>query len=249
MISDKSSTKILKDTILLQAQEEEFLTLPPGNHVFPFEFQLKGDMAETVSSYYVVVKYSLIAVLKRHGWGSNLRASKDILVNRVYFQNEIDQLANVMLCNKWPPFMEYQMMIDTKVIPLGQTVPVKFSWWPLVDRIQIRTVEFAVIEKVIHTNGELDRWLPIKSNLLLNPPIGANKLACILIPSHSNIHPDMSNQYITIQHRLEMNIHFEVNQKLNSIVLRCSIIVAPKNEEIQEDLPSYSQALLAPRVL
>ncbi|ORX89019.1 hypothetical protein K493DRAFT_383871 [Basidiobolus meristosporus CBS 931.73] len=246
--NDKKSTKILNSTILLQPQNSSLLTLPPGNHSFPFEFQLTGDLAETVSNRFVSVKYVLVAELKRPGWRRQSRANKEILVSRLHVPNEMDQLAMVILCNRWPSYMEYQLMIDTKVIRLGQIVPVKFTWWPFIRKIQIRSVEFTIVERTIHARGELDRWLPIKSHMMLDPPMEANKLAHIKVPSGSQIHPDMSNHHITIQHRLEMNVTFEANQKWNSILLKCNIILIPNNEEASEDLPSYSQALLAPNV-
>ncbi|ORX78133.1 hypothetical protein K493DRAFT_363082 [Basidiobolus meristosporus CBS 931.73] len=235
--------------VLLGVEQERSITLPAGAHIFPFEIPLRGDMTETVISSILSVRYNLVAELKVPGIQLNIRtrSHKEITMSRFHVANEIDLLDSVTMRNCWPEYLEYQMMIDRKVATLGQRLPIEFNLWPLFEHVNILGIRFGLLERLNKKKVTLERWYPLMEELVTDPPGSVSKLAYIKIPNQPKIMPDMNNDLITISHQLEIFILFQANSRTKSIVLRCTLIIAPP-VETTEDLPSYSQALQSPQV-
>ncbi|KAK9765889.1 hypothetical protein K7432_005414 [Basidiobolus ranarum] len=245
------STQTLWKSVLLGIEHETSITLPAGTHTFPFEITVCGDMAESVETRLLAVKYSLTSVLKKPGFGlhTKIRSHKKIIVNRYHVSNEVDLFDSIMMSNSWPEHLEYQMTIDRKVVTLGQKLPIEFNLWPLFTHVKILGVKFGLFEKLAGKKGSMERWFPLREDSVSDPPSLVSKLLYVKIPCQPRITPDMSNDLISVKHQLEICILFEAKSKVKSIVLKCSLIIMPPIETVEEYLPSYSQALLSPEVI
>ncbi|KAK9765890.1 hypothetical protein K7432_005415 [Basidiobolus ranarum] len=236
--------------VLLAAEEDPSITLPLGTHKFPFEIPLHKDLPDSLISDFVSVKYSLVTVLKKPGFGigTSLHSSKKIQVYRTA-EEEINELNRVVVTNRWPKYLEYEMLLDTKLATLGQNLPVEFTWRPLGEEVKILEVKSGILEKVVSKNGKLERWLPVKNDIVSNSSVNRCLFIQVHIPYRSRVFPDLKNQLIQVEHKLEMRVIFTVAEKINSIRLKCELVITMPFDETEDQLPTYTQALLTPRLV
>ncbi|ORX89020.1 hypothetical protein K493DRAFT_319028 [Basidiobolus meristosporus CBS 931.73] len=236
--------KVIWETALLEAEGDSVITLPPGNHRFAFEIPLSGDLPDSLVSNFINVKYSLPGF----GIGTTVHCSKRIHLHWTTVE-DLDETDGVLLSNRWPKYLEYEVLLDTKLATFGQNYPVEFKWRPLGAEFAIVEVKSGILEKITSKNGNLERWMPLSNDIVYNSAADRRLRLQVHIPYRSKIFPDIKNRLIRVEHKLELRVIFKANCKLNSIRLTSELILLQPFDETEDQLPTYSQALLSPRLV
>ncbi|KAK9719643.1 hypothetical protein K7432_004640 [Basidiobolus ranarum] len=238
---------LVKEKIVFLGSTVGFQVLSAGSHVFDFHFNISSLLPETVYSPFLDIHYKLIATVKKPGFSSNVKQVKELSIYRMCDDLESDSHAAVTLTNSWPKVMDYSVALPSKVLTLGETVPVEFNLWPHLKDIKFLGLEFSLVEDITYPGRSVEgatstkRWIGLKSISSSYDTLLANKLVRIQIPTADRLRCDINHELIQIRHKLEVRILFESHRKLNSITLRCLVVIQPE-PECEEDLPSYPQS-------
>ncbi|KAK9761514.1 hypothetical protein K7432_013530 [Basidiobolus ranarum] len=238
---------IIKEKLVFLHAPTGFELLSAGSHAFDFRFAINSLLPETVRSPFLDIRYKLIASLKKPGFSSNVKQVKEVSIYRTNSEFDPDSQSAIILSNAWPKVLDYSVVLPSKVLTLGQTVPVEFHLWPHIQDIKFLGLEFSLVEDIAYsgrnpeTTTNTKRWIGLKSINTLHDDLLPNKLVRIQIPPEARLRCDINNELIQIRHKLEVRILFESRRKLNSITLRCMVVIQPE-PEYEEDLPSYPQS-------
>ncbi|ORX75683.1 hypothetical protein K493DRAFT_364013 [Basidiobolus meristosporus CBS 931.73] len=238
---------LVKEKRMFLGSPASLQSLSAGSHVFDFSFNVSSELPETVCSPFLDIRYRLVAVLKKSGLSSKVKQVKDLSIYRTCDDFESDVYSAVTLANSWPKVMDYSVALPSKILTLGEIVPVEFHLWPHLKDIKFLGLEFSLVEDITYSGRNADgaantkRWIGLKSTCTTHDNLAANKLVRVHIPNDTRVRCDINHELIQIRHKLEVRILFESHRKLNSITLRCLVVIQPE-PEIEEDLPSYPQS-------
>ncbi|ORX97380.1 hypothetical protein K493DRAFT_406962 [Basidiobolus meristosporus CBS 931.73] len=242
-----SQRYIVKEKIVFLQAPNGHQQLSAGTHAFNFSFALGSQLPETVHSPFLNVRYNLVAILKKPGFSTTVKQVKELSISRVSEVSDPDCQPAIVLANAWPKVLDYSVVLSNKILALEQTVPIEFHLWPHSPDIKFLGLEFYLVEEITYMNRSIEgttntkRWIKLKSISTLHDSMLTNKLVRVQIPPEARARCDINNEFIQIHHKLEVRILFENRRKLNSITLRCQVIVQPE-PLIDEDLPSYMQS-------
>ncbi|KAF7721103.1 hypothetical protein EC973_005404 [Apophysomyces ossiformis] len=213
---------------------EGIYTLTPGEHRFPFELVLPGDLAESTEFHpNPPVSYRLKAVAERPAFLSNFVARHALRIIRQY-HNRYDALP-MRIANEWENRVKYDIRIPRRVYFHGETIVIDISIIPM-PGIFIRYVAGSLKEylKVLDRpkHGKVigsfhnQQFSSHKSEQLVIPPRSSNIVSC-----------DTNSQSFKIEHKLKFTMSLiNTNGQISKLYASMPIIIT-REDDIP--LPAY----------
>lgn len=124
-------------------------TMSQGNHEFPFEVVLPGDIPESVEGMEGgQVVYRLLATVERGRFSNNLVAKKHIRVVRTIGSDSFELSQTVSIDNTWPAKIDYSVSIPSKAVAIGSALPVKMTMVPLLKGLKLGAIKIQLAETI-----------------------------------------------------------------------------------------------------
>ncbi|KAL1921508.1 uncharacterized protein VTP21DRAFT_11224 [Calcarisporiella thermophila] len=124
-------------------------TLPPGNHVWPFEITLPGSTPETVApinANHSQVLYYLKASIDRPGLSSNLSTKLPIRVIRIPLSSSLDLMQSLAFVNCWERKVRYEVVLPSRGIVKGSHFLANVRLEMLSKKLFVRGVNWVLAE-------------------------------------------------------------------------------------------------------
>ncbi|KAG0187859.1 hypothetical protein DFQ28_005768 [Apophysomyces sp. BC1034] len=209
-------------------------TLAAGEHRYPFEFVLPGDLAESTEFHSSAsVSYRLKAVAERPAFLSNFVTRHALRVIR-RCHNLHDALP-MRIANEWKDRVKYDICVPRRVYIPGETITIDISIIPT-PGFHIRYVAGSLKEyfKVLNRpqHGKVIRsfrnehFTSHKSEQLVIPPRSSNAILC-----------DTTNQTFRIEHKLKFTMSLINSQGQVSKLCASMPIIITHEDDIP--LPAY----------
>lgn len=192
--------------------------LPIGNHEFPFEAILPGDLPESIEGLDVAqVVYRMQATIERGRFQSNLFAKKHLRIIRTVGSDSFELSQTVSIDNTWPGKVEYSVSIPSKAVPIGSSAPVLLTMVPLLKGLKLGTIKIQLAETVSLASpvGATHCKESIKAEAIIPAPEGGldgedkweiNDFFTIPTSLTKVTQDCQVNQYIKVSHKLKFGV-------------------------------------------
>lgn len=209
-------------------------TLSSGNHEFPFEVVLPPNVPESVEGLEGgQMIYSLVAVIERGRWASNLTTRKHFRVVRTIGPDAFDITQTVSITNSWPNKVDYTIESPSKAVAIGSTVPLMLSMTPQLKGLKLGQIRIQLVSTV-HLSTPLgnrrqtervvvERTIPAPEGGLEGQDEWVVEDVMFLPPSLSKLTQDcMISHYIKVSHKLKFFVSLQ-NPDGHTSELRASL--------------------------
>ena len=122
-------------------------TIPAGNHEWPFELVLAGDLPESIEgARNLWIAYRMKATIDRRLLAKNLVARKHIRLIRTLDPTSLELSHSASVGSTWVDKIRYNMSAPQKGVVFGSQIPVEFKLTPLLKGLRIGRVFTEVVE-------------------------------------------------------------------------------------------------------
>ncbi|ORY07109.1 hypothetical protein K493DRAFT_366974 [Basidiobolus meristosporus CBS 931.73] len=235
---------ILADmSLILLECNPNYHILPPGEHEFPFEFALDGDLMETISTQVVRCHYFLTAVAERPHFQTNLTTKKEVLVKRFYPQEDDPIILSEAISN----LVNIEVFAHKKVYGLGDVIPINIRCIPLSSNVDVR-INCAIKEITTYRKPESSktnvekRWYRA---LFENDYVPALFDRSIDFPIHSHsVKFDCTTPYVETRHEIVIKVEAKSPKDSDNYFLKLPVfILSDSFDKIYETLPEYRPSI------
>lgn len=121
--------------------------LEKGNYEWPFELMLPGDFCESIEGMpEASITYHLKATVARGKLAYDLHAKKRVRIIRTLESSALEFLHAMSVENIWPNKVEYSVVIPTKAIVFGSSIPLETRFTPLLKGLEIGDINCRLME-------------------------------------------------------------------------------------------------------
>ncbi|ORX92043.1 hypothetical protein K493DRAFT_303627 [Basidiobolus meristosporus CBS 931.73] len=231
-------------TLSLLEPGPDYHTLPAGNHRFPFELALPGDMTETISTKVVRCKYLLTAVAEQPRFWNRLETRQEVIIKRFYPHDD----DPIVLSEVIPDFMEITVFVNQKVYGLGDIIPVCIQCNPAADHVMTR-ISSSIKEVVTYRKPKStkvntqNRWSPAVFEEKFEPTPAEKTL---YIPIHSTrLNSDCLTEVMDTKHEIVIKIEAKLTKgqtthTANHVLKIPVLILSDAYKKVYEELPAYN---------
>ena len=138
--------------MFLRSEKYRPLTLEAGEHKWPFELVLKGDMRENIEVLQLhrigknFLHHEMKATIDRGPLANRIEARKHIRLIRTIEPSSLELLQGASLDKEWPGKASYKVITQTRAAVLGSHVDVDYVVVPIVKGLTIDKVVTEVRE-------------------------------------------------------------------------------------------------------
>ncbi|KAK7716150.1 hypothetical protein SLS64_003302 [Diaporthe eres] len=150
-----SNQKVDRTNIFFQHRWKPFVggssgkstLLEKGNYEWPFELMLPGDFCESIEGMpEASITYHLKATVARGKLAYDLHAKKRVRIIRTLESSALEFLHAMSVENIWPNKVEYSVVIPTKAIVFGSSIPLETRFTPLLKGLEIGDINCRLME-------------------------------------------------------------------------------------------------------
>ncbi|KAK9721371.1 hypothetical protein K7432_003478 [Basidiobolus ranarum] len=229
----------------------------PGVYKYHFEFPLPGNLPESVDSCKGgSVKYLLTAVAKRLSIWGDFKAEKELIIQRT---NSLDSenigTPELLKLGEIPKQIAFCLHSPSTTYKSGAEVPLKIGIKTLNENTRIHRVQVSISESVGCRFN--DEWVKPNKHQITDSTHNWNStgngmwVEPVVLKTSSKSHtiqPDCQNEFIQVEHHLEITISMSDENNVKKFILIKAPIkfVSNLDSTTDERLPSYESALVEP---
>ncbi|ORX92045.1 hypothetical protein K493DRAFT_303629 [Basidiobolus meristosporus CBS 931.73] len=225
------------------------IVLGKGEHTYPFEIALSGNLPETVHTEYGTVKYKLRATIERPTFCTNYIVEKEVVIKRFALSSSTELIQSVSIAEVWNDKLAYDVHIPSKAFGPGENLPIRFNILLMSEDLSLRKVSCLLKEYITYRvagGGRCKlqtRWITRLSttDFTKTQSNWENQLT-LEIPSPSEaVQCDCMTELIHVRHKLKVKIEFRLSPGVVKAVYVGIpvVIVSGSSQEIFLDLPPY----------
>ncbi|ORY07112.1 hypothetical protein K493DRAFT_332888 [Basidiobolus meristosporus CBS 931.73] len=225
------------------------MVLRKGEHSYPFEVALSGDLPETIHTEFGTVEYTLKATIDRPTFCTNYSIERDIVIKRFALPSSTELIQAVSVSEVWNNKLAYDVHIPSKAFGLGEIIPIHFNILLMSEDTRLRKVSCLLKEYITYRvagGGRCKlqtRWISRLSNVDFPKNQGNwEKSLSLEIPlSSSTIQCDCVTDLIYVRHKLKVKIEFRTSPgAVKAVYVGIPVvIISGSSQEIFLDLPPY----------
>ncbi|KAK9763724.1 hypothetical protein K7432_009358 [Basidiobolus ranarum] len=225
------------------------LTLRKGEHTYPFEIALSGNLPETIHTDFGTVEYKLKATIDRPTFCTNYTVEKDVVIKRFALPSSTELIQAVNIAEVWNDKLAYEVHIPSKAFGLKEKIPIRFNILLLSEDISLRKVSCLLKEYITYRvagGGRCKlqtRWVNRLSNMDFpkNQSSWEKSLSLDVPFSSDVIQCDCITELIHVRHKLKVKIEFRISPGVVKAVYVGIpvVIISGSSQETFMDLPPY----------
>ncbi|KTW25753.1 hypothetical protein T552_03366 [Pneumocystis carinii B80] len=128
-------------------------TIGKGNHEFPFEIHIPGDIPESVGPYEQgdsmgFLVYKMKVTIERPVFLSNIVYRKHVHIIRTLPPFSLDSIHAMYVEDTWLNKIEYNINIPTKACEVGSIIPIDMRFVPLIKNLRILKITCSLREYI-----------------------------------------------------------------------------------------------------
>lgn len=145
---NRDTTLIDREFPPLVGQRGQTMTLPCGNHEYPFEYDLPGDMAQSFSCFdeAASVTYQVQATVARGRFTLDLHAKTQLRIIRILDSDALEVLHTTRVECFSHDKLNYSIAIPQTVVTFGSCVTLKMHLTPVLKGLQLGPVTVKLME-------------------------------------------------------------------------------------------------------
>ncbi|KAE7996965.1 hypothetical protein FH972_001641 [Carpinus fangiana] len=128
-------------------EDAEGRTLKPGNYEFPFQFEMPGDISESIEGLTGnFITYDLKAVIDRGVLAKDLIARKHLRIIRTLGDDPVELVDPQDVNGLWPDKLKYQFTTASRAAIFGTHLTTDIEFTPLIEKLRIGKIRITLKE-------------------------------------------------------------------------------------------------------
>jgi hypothetical protein len=247
----------------LIAESHKGETLPAGDHLYPFEVVIPGDIPSSLTTDNLEVQYRFKASLHRPIWRS-ISVQKIVDISRMIEPDHPNLFYELSCSDTWNDQFHYDLSIPSRVACLGDTAQCTLALRWLNPAIKLKNVTGTIRQTVELKEPILPPSItqPLNLNLLLvrqqikapseyeqnyNDQDTLTMRFDLPIPKnpyqHPSPHPTDDNDIYSVEHYLKLNVVYRDQlDTVKSFSIKVPITLMNMDWNEESCLPNYDQS-------